>query len=596
MKPFCLACLLCLGFLTSFFHQKNPILEATIKNLSPYEQGALELFFRHLIAETSAGYTLYGEKPISDEGFRSEEILITLSDHELARLGCLWKVGFRIWEKSGLAKIKSDYEIHTSQALSYGWQQIQVINTSALIEKINQNLPLFQYILGPKINSEAVLEQCRNPNENMTSIFKEDRVLNGIVLGYGTQNALLGSRAEYLQEYVTKSLRSEPFIPSASAICRKSPSFGYSQLQQEYDQCTKEQCITTSVEEGSPRIPWYASFTHPESGRLLAEYKSVQRKLKSVLASSNLFSVVLSKWFGQKISLPNTHSFVSLLEKELQTEKCLSFLLGQAIWRSLCGNDKPFTSKELDAFVRGMIAIEEGHISSASPHLMNEYGKWKNLLQAKKNLQITDTFFSHLQDSTALIPREIHYRTIVEGEGEISQLEELKIQYTITSLSGKILQAENEKNIRILDLIPGLQRGLQGIRIGEMRDIFIHPRWGYGEDGTQESNLGCIARVKLLECKGKTLRLNPSPPLQLSSSEHSFESLEKHLAISTEELLLNLGQKTWLRYKDLKPFISIQEAINGIQEAATGNFKYTDNQSEKIEQLELLSWIRLKAF
>lgn len=596
MKPFCLACLLCLGFLSGFIHKKDPILEATIKNLSLYEQGALELFFRHLIADTSAGYTLYGEKPVSDEGFRPEEILIALSDHDLARLGCLWKVGSRIWEKSGLSKIHSNYEIHTSQVSSYGWQQIQVINTSALIERINQNLPLFQYVLGPKITSDAILEQCRNPNENMASIFKEDRVLNGIVLGYGTQNALLGSRAEYLQEYATESVGSQSLGTPAPAICQKSPSFGYSQLQQEYEQYAKEQCITTSLKESSPRIPWYANFKHPESSRLLADYKSVQKKLKSVLASSNLLSVVLSKWFGQKISLPNSHSFVLLLEKELQAEKHLSFLLGQAIWRSLCGNNKSFTSKELDAFVKGMIAIEEGHIFSASPHLMHEYSKWKKLLEAKKNLEITNAFFSHLQDSTALIPGEIHYRTIVEGEGEISQLEELKIQYTITSLSGKILQAENEKNIRILDLVPGLQLGLHDMRIGEMRDIYIHPRWGYGEDGTQESSLGCIARVKLLECTGKTLSLNLPTPLLLPSAEYSLDNLEKQLALSTTELLLDLGQKTWVRYQNLKPLISIHETIHGIQEASKGNFKYTDNQSEKIEQLELLSWIRFKAF
>lgn len=573
--------------------------EKTIASLTPYQQGALDLFFRTLLTETSVGYTLYGDKPLSAEDSRTEEILHSLAEHHWARMGCLLKVGYRIWKESGLSNIKSNYEICMSERLFYGWGQIAFINVRSFLDTVNHNLPLFQYALGPMLTAEALLDQFRDPSKNLDSIFHGDRVLNGIILGYGTCNALMGSRCEYLHEY------SMGFCPKQlgalhdpSSIRRNAPSFGFSTLDLELASLTKDEVITTTYESPIPRLPWFGSFKTTETDQLLAGYQSVQKKLKEVLASPDFLGEIFSRIFGERLSTPKPlSSFVSLLKAELRKEKSLSVLLGQSIGKSLQveNGGKPLLPMELEAFIRGMSEMDTG---SSTPISFNEARresyKWAHLLQARNNLEEAETFIRRLINVQAVIPEQIYYRSIVEGSGTVLEprTSEVKIHYTITSIEGKVLQAENDRVIQISDLIPGFQLGMREMKIGEVRDIYIHPRWGYGEEDHQDPNLGLIVRVKLLEtCEQGSI--SEPIPLQLKSTEYPIDEIKKEYVSRGNELLNLFGQKTWARYRLLKSIISLDDVIRGLNESIEGKFIAMENQSEIIEQLELLSWLSL---
>jgi len=169
---------------------------------------------------------------------------------------------------------------------------------------------------------------------------------------------------------------------------------------------------------------------------------------------------------------------------------------------------------------------------------------------------------------------------------------EVKIHYTITSIAGKVLQAENDRVIQISDLIPGFRLGMREMKIGEVRDIYVHPRWGYGEEDPQDPNLGLIVRVKLLETWEQGSFSEPTP-LQLKSTEYPIDEIKKEYVSRGDELLRLFGQKTWTRYRLLKSIISLDEVIRGLKESIEGKFIAVENQSEIIEQLELLSWLSL---
>jgi hypothetical protein len=464
---------------------------------------------------------------------------------------------------------------------------------------LDRNLPLFQYALGPKVTSASLLEQFRDPKQNMASIFHENWTLNGVILGYGIQNALHGSRAEYLHTHLTSKSQKLEKDYGFSAIHHNAPSFGFSSINQEFDQLNKESLSTANRESPTPRLPWFSYFQHPESDRLLTDYKKVQSKLKDVLSSQDFLGEIFSRIFSASISVPKTPPFISLIEKELQKENDLSFLLGQALWKSLLdeNNGKFPTSMEIGAFIHGMLDVE-----SAMPFMKFDRAHWQeyletgDLLQARKNLECAEMLLRQLQDTQIVLPGEIHYRVDWPGFGnEFFELDvrEIKANFTMTSFSGDLLEAESEKMLQVFDLIPGLPLGMQGMKIGEVRDIYLHPRWARGGE-TQEPNLGLIVKIKLLWMGNReTLHQKLPLPIPLKSAEYSLEELEHKNRLLAEDLMTYFGQKTWARFILLKPLLSCEKVIRGIQEAQAGRLQPIKEKA--IEQLNVMAWLRMES-
>ncbi len=324
-----------------------------IDSLSAYEREALSAFFRFLLEKECCGYSLYGEKPLSIQEFIKDEIPLVINE-DLIKRSCLLREGLRIWEKSGLALLKSNYIIQASQSPSYGgWLDVFFINKQAFLNLVDRNLPLFQYVLGPKVTSHSLLNQFLDPRQNLASIFYEDRVLNGLILGYGMQNALHGSRMEYLHEYLDVNVSGFE-TQKVSGINNRSPSFGFSNILDEMDRLKNEIFITTQKTEELPRLPWFAAIAHEETDRLLATYKITQKKIRNVLSSPNFLEQVLLQFFGYQIALPSFRSSLEdLLLEKLKNEKHIPVLIGRSIQSTLLKENA--TLQEIESFVRGVL-------------------------------------------------------------------------------------------------------------------------------------------------------------------------------------------------------------------------------------------------
>lgn len=326
-----------------------------INSLSAYEREALSAFFRVLLEGECCGYSLYGEKPLCVQEFIKDEIPFAMNE-DLIKRSCLLREGIRIWEKSGLALLNSNYSIQASQSPTLeGWIDLFFINKQAFLNVVDRNLPLFQYVLGPKVTSHSLLNQFLDSRQNLASIFYEDRVLNGLILGYGTQNALYGSRMEYLHEYLNANV-SGIETQKFSGIQNSSPSFGFSNILEEMDHLKNELFITTHKTEDLPRLPWFGAIANEETDRLLAAYKITQKKLKHVLASSHFLEEVLFQFFGYRLILPVSEStFEELLLEKLQKEKDIPILIGQDLRSNL--QKENATIREIKCFTRGLLDV-----------------------------------------------------------------------------------------------------------------------------------------------------------------------------------------------------------------------------------------------
>jgi len=104
------------------------------------------------------------------------------------------------------------------------------------------------------------------------------------------------------------------------------------------------------------------------------------------------------------------------------------------------------------------------------------------------NLQIADSYLQKLKAVNGiheLVKDKLYYKVITPGTGkaikDLSYSSPL-ISFKEKTINGEILsEASSGVRLPFSEVIAGLRNGLEGIRVGEKREIFIHPDLAYGE-------------------------------------------------------------------------------------------------------------------
>ena len=121
------------------------------------------------------------------------------------------------------------------------------------------------------------------------------------------------------------------------------------------------------------------------------------------------------------------------------------------------------------------------------------------------NLKTADSYLQKIKTINGvheLVKDKLYYKVINSGTGEV--IKDLNsssplISFKEKSLNEEIL-SENISGIRLplSEMIVGLRDGLKGIRVGEKREIFIHPDLAYGEFPKPESYSLIVIEVTLI--------------------------------------------------------------------------------------------------
>lgn len=168
--------------------------------LNQYETFVLEQFFRTLLLHSEGGYVLYDAKPVCINGFHVIDKFT--GSHHRHKESIDLREGAAIWKKLAIGNLKNDIIIHVydqRDCLAPTYIHILLINKPLFIKTVQENLALFQYVLGVTVTPEKLLAKLTDAKETFHSVLKGDTVLIGIILGFGTQNALYGSHSENLQ-------------------------------------------------------------------------------------------------------------------------------------------------------------------------------------------------------------------------------------------------------------------------------------------------------------------------------------------------------------------------------------------------------------
>lgn len=536
----------------------------------PKEQKSLLGNFLHALTESSAGYVLYGEKPMSIELCETSSSRI-LGSPSLRSVTLI--KGKEFWEDLNLATDNKEY-ILTFFDNDAG-TNIVCINRKVFLQTVNDNLSLFQYVLGPSTTAETLLKKLISSKNQLYSVLNHDQTLLEILLGHGKQNAIVHSRmldisrvasAEQSDEFPLLSKKLSLLWPASSKKYRKPPSFGFHSINEEEAALNK---MVVSSEKIKPftvcPIPDFACVADSEETKtILSAYEQTRSKIVRGSVSKNFLEETLRKLFSRtnnSVEIPSQFKRRGLsipANKEEMTRKLIEIIHKKI-------SVEPYGVKKFQqAFLQGAAARENGKKMPIMSQFKrsNDIASIRRDLECCKNLEQANAYFNHLstrEDLTALIPNEIYYKILKSGKGNAASHKTNNVSF---QYSFQILGDQNSKDAGIIKgenlgaLIPGVAYALIGMQQGEERVVYIHPKHAYGEDTYYPPNISVVVQLRLLDFKEGEQGVAIFPPHQLEQRDYK-DLLAKFEVLRSEEIFED-GVEFWDSVKKSGDFIDFQ--------------------------------------
>jgi|GEM_PF-5174806 hypothetical protein len=541
------------------------------------EQDTLDFLFRHFLEHTSLGYVLFGDKPVFTWGTLSGHESVGMLGDSLHQESVSLKKGLKILKALPINQASSEFLLLESPGFYEGWNELWVIHKKNFEKVFNENQPLFQYILGPNVSAQTLLEELMRPHASLSTLLRGDRVLMGIVLGYGTENALVVSRHEYLEEYIqdqsiplklTKTV--QDFGRGFYRSIHDEPSFSYPNIQEECNELGKKTRVTVDIypQTRLPQLPHFGFLQAAPSEALIKKYQRTHEVIRKQLESPHLLETILSKLIGQEGDISPAGQTIDMSKG--------GYTIGQAIWQSLFEGEE--NGEEVDAFLKGMKAREtEAEIpvnDSEYRRLFETFNKTQKSHHACKNLEFANHFFEELAkkgESIIQLGEGIYREILWEGEGldVISQNSEVTLTISVKNLKGQCLFHKLSANYQLAEIDQALSYALLGMKEGEERRIYFHPEAVESIDLTQ--NGGFIVTV----CLEKILhqqKASPTLPTQknFSSLLKNKGEIEQKYQDAKNALYFAKGVGAWHHYMKLPNDYSLQEVLHGFNSAQQG--------------------------
>lgn len=570
--------------------------ESYALELSSEDRIVMERFFRHMLKESEGGYVLDGKKPVCINGFMIKDYFLQENDHHKEFI--YLREGALKWKNINIMDPAQNIIIHVfhqEDSLVKNCIHILFINKKLFIDTVESNLSLFQYVLGPDITPSKLLDKLTNPEETFHSVLKNDKVLIGILLGYGVQNSLYASRVEniydnlFLKEQpphrsqVSKLgdvkvefkqmllLKSSP----SSHISIVQPSFGFTSIKEETKSIFDKMDISSSkLAKNTPPFIFGRLKEDKETDKLVSELEASQLKINQMLESENFLSDVLSIIFpNEKINISQEQKqYLHFDESEI---KQLPFLVAANIWRILEDEDESYQN----FFVKGMkdADIDIEYIGPFANTF--RYEKLTAYSTIRQNLQASDEYFQHLeknQSNIPISPLKLYYRVIEEGTGEpLTDQTQAAINYTIKTPNNAILvntwMGERPEYVDLCETIPGFAWGIKGMKRGEIREIYIHPSLGYGIYTTLDKGIYLKAFVQLIDMK---MDREKFPELTFLDLEMDVSpNFNAEYQAEKEKVAYESGLTIWQHYKKshLYTYSEVLDWINQFKAGKSAN-------------------------
>ncbi len=560
-------------FSTVAWGTPNEEMKTFIQSLSKEQRIILESFFQTLFKEFS-GYVLCGKKPMCIEGYPLTNESGALSGVD-EKTFILLK-GAEFWQSLQVYPDNKEYFIVSFDAKEFGYHHLVCINRRAFLKVVNENLSLFRYVLGPTLTADSLLNELINAKDEFYKVLKNDNVLLGILLGYGTQNSLLVAREEHISDAFASDRNEEfPFLSKVTRMKRstlpkaqkKRPSIGFFSLADECEMINKLTVVSRKLKPfDSYKIPHFGCEPNSEESKvLLTNYENDRKEIIKTVEAKDFIEKILVKLFtttSNTLDIPslpeNRPSLLSENKNEIVSK------LVEIIHQEM-SEEKRFRDCFKKVFLQGVSDREKQVHCLESPQEMGKR-KWEIYLTEKdlervENLEKSKAYFNQLSKTKGIVssvPNKVYFKVLHKGEGPpvTSKIKNVTLHYSFSVLDGKIPETGTVKSENVEQLIPGVVHALIGMKRGEIRNFYIHPEYGYGEDSYLPPNLPIIAKVELVDFEEGENELSFVSPCKIDVKTHE-ELIKKYEKLQNDQFYEN-GVSFWDFVKKSGNFIDFQ--------------------------------------
>jgi FKBP-type peptidyl-prolyl cis-trans isomerase len=509
-----------------------------------------DVFFRELFESTTAGYVLYGTKPLSLETYLNpaQEIPGTKEHYLSIKMQLAEKILPEIVAK----KTPNEYIFRFLN------NEFLIVNRDRFIKSVQENLLLFQYKFGIGITPEKMLEKLLSEENDFQSLFQESIALQGILLGYGTQNAITYEKGVHLRKTLLSHANcllpyTLPTYPTSTQelLDKMSQNATWKQIKNEIQDLSHKQ----NSPDNHLKIPFSFHKNSDETRRLFDEYTKSQKIIERILKSKNFSKQIIEKLgvFPKKLSTISLHP-----EEENHLPSVVARFIQQA-----------FAEELSSSFIAGMHAAEKGNVTSIIPEKLAFFDV---LRRNHSDPEATENIKAMTEKNSfsCLIPNRLYIRMLRDGESSQAfnfHYKTLKANFLFEESDGKILggtyQMAEPLEIQTTSLIPSLVHGMLGMKIGEIREVFLHPILIYGTDSAIGKRQSIKIHIELLELKDKLENEMPISliPIDISHLKPNISSCSEYTKLQNEYFYY-CGLRTWLHYKKANPDICLDTIVN----------------------------------
>lgn len=166
-----------------------------LEKLNPQETNDLRDFFKTLFFNSSFGYTIFGNKPMSIEIITLKSNIPDIENSEYKKFEYIQlfsklENGWNVWNNHFKHLPHKNFSlISYPSILGENNLEISIINHKFFLIAVDENLNLFQKSIGRKLNSREILDEYIRGEGEVFQTIQSDHLLFGILLGYGRDNS-----------------------------------------------------------------------------------------------------------------------------------------------------------------------------------------------------------------------------------------------------------------------------------------------------------------------------------------------------------------------------------------------------------------------
>ncbi len=267
-----------------------------------------------------------------------------------------------------------------------------------------------------------------------------------------------------------------------------------------------------------------------ENHKLITELEDAQDQIQYFLKSPTFLTDILKQVTGKEYVPTDKEGFYFQFDSEE-----INNVVARGIWESVQEYDSEYLTYFIDGFGKKEVPQSRTDRLAWFPSYRRE------LLEGKANLEKANSIFHSLdqvRDYESVTPGKLYYKILKNGKGKVACSGPLvSLEYSIFSPLGHCL----DHQITVLNLnntIPGFAYGIKGMKVGETRELHIHPSWAYGFETSLEKCIHLKAIVTLLD-----IHDNESPIVALESHDLSFLFDSKIISARDENYKMALIKK-----------------------------------------------------